>query len=258
MTKNLFVLVLLALGTAAPARAQLVVVDPGNLAQTTLIAERTLREYEVLWEQYQTFLRMAQNLGNMERYRLPAVPLTRHDPSRWQYGGPWLEGLNSGDLRGLLYRQTTRPLAIPASVLESMPLPARKSIETAYATIEITDAVAQIAANEVALTRGYSGPLQNAMASLQEDVLNPASRYHEMTAILDKVAAGALLARRQDNAMNQLLSHVLEQLLARGKRLRDTETAAMNMRLGNLREGRQAGANLINGAAADLRGWRQP
>jgi hypothetical protein len=79
-----------------------------------------------------------------------------------------------------------------------------------------------------------------------------------MTAILDKVAAGALLARRQDNATNQLLSHVLEQLLARGKRLRDSETAAMNMRLGNLRDGRQAGANLINGTAADLRGWRQP
>ena len=258
MRKSLFAVVLLVLASAAPGQAQLVVVDPGNLVQATLIAERTLREYEALWEQYQTILRMAQSLGNMERYRLPAMPLTRHDPSRWQYGAPWLQGLNSGDVRGLLYRQTARPLAAPGSVLESLPQPARKAVETAYATIEITDAVAQIAGNQVALTRGYSGPLQQATASLQDDVLNPTSRYHEMTAILDKVAAGELLARRQDNATNQLLSHVLEQLLVRGKRLRDTETAAMNMRLGNLRDGRQAGANLTSGAAADLRSWRQP
>lgn len=258
MTRRPLWLSLIVLAVAVPVRAQLVVVDPGNLAQTTLIAERTLREYEVLWEQYQTFVRMARGLGNMERYRLPSVALIAHDPSRWQYGAPWLQGLNGGDLRGLLYKQTTRPLAAPGSLLESLPLPARKAVETAYATIEITDAVAQIAGNQVALIRGYSGPLQQASASLQDDVLNPASRYHELTAILDKVAAGELLARRQDNAANQLLSHVLEQLLVRGKRLRDTEAAVMNMRLGSLRDGRQGGANLISGAAVDLRSWRQP
>lgn len=258
MTRRVVWLALILVAMAAPVRAQLVVIDPGNLAQTSLIAERTLREYETLYAQYQTFVRMAQGLGDMERYRLPSVPLTIHDPSRWPYGTPWLQGLNGGDPRGELYRQTTRPLAVPGSLLESLPPPARKAIESAYATVEITDAVAQIAGNQVALVRGYSGPLQRATTSLQDDVLNPSSRYHEMTAILDKAAAGALLARRQDNATNQLLSHVLEQLLVRGKRTRDTETAAMNMRIGSLRDGRQAGANLISGAAADLRTWRQP
>jgi hypothetical protein len=42
--------------------------------------------------------------------------------------------------------------------------------------------------------------------------------YHEITAVLDKIAGGQLIARRQDMAVNQLLSHMLEQLLARGKR----------------------------------------
>ena len=79
-----------------------------------------------------------------------------------------------------------------------------------------------------------------------------------MTAVLDKVAAGELLARRQDVATNQLLSHALEQLLARGKRVRDTEAAAMNMRLGGMMYGRAAGAGLLRGASDDLRTWRQP
>jgi conjugal transfer/entry exclusion protein len=258
MRTRVFWLTVSIVAITAPARAQLVVVDPGNLAQATLIAERTLREYETLWEQYQTIARMAQGLGNMDRYRLPSAPLTAHEPSRWQYGTPWLQGLNGGDLRGLLYKQTTRPLAVPGSLLQSLPQPARRVVETAYATIEITDAVAQIAGNQVALVRGYSGRLRQATEALQSDVVDPRSRYHELTALLDKVAAGTLIARRQDNAANQLLSHVLEQLLARGKRVRDTETAAMNMRLGSLREGRQAGATLITGSANSLRTWRQP
>ena len=52
-----------------------------------------------------------------------------------------------------------------------------------------------------------------------------------MTTVLDKIAAGELLGRRQDMAANQLLSHALEQLLARSKRLRDTEASTLNMQM---------------------------
>jgi hypothetical protein len=84
------------------------------------------------------------------------------------------------------------------------------------------------------------------------------ARYHEMTAILDKIAAGELLARRQDMAANQLLSHTLEQLLARSKRLRDTEAATLNMQLVTWRDGRAANEAFAAGAADALRIWRQP
>src|SRR5438094_10043169 len=107
---------------AWPAHAQIVVTDPGNLAQATLIAERTLREYDALWAQYQTILRMAQGLGNMDRYRMPTIGITGHDPGRWLYGAPWLQGLHSGDARGQLYEQPARALARPGD--EPAPLPA--------------------------------------------------------------------------------------------------------------------------------------
>jgi hypothetical protein len=241
-----------------PARAQVVVHDPGNFEQAVLIADRTLREYQLLREQYQTILRMAQGLGNMDRYRLPPIGINGHDPARWPYGASWLQGLNSGDARGALYRQATRRLDAPALLLQQLPPGARRAVENAYATIEITDSVAQIAGHQVALVRGYSGALQEATQALEADVLDPRPRSHEMTTVLDKVAAGELHARRQDNAMNQLLSHALEQLLVRGKRLRDTEAAMMNMRLIGMRNSRTAGASLVRGAASDLRAWRQP
>lgn len=258
MRRIAVLLILLFVLAAAPARAQLVVHDPGNFAQAVLIAERTLKEYQTLWDQYQTILRMAQSLGAMDRYRTPPIALTAHDLARWPYGAAWLQGLNSGDARGLLYRQSTRALDQPGTLLQQLPSSARRAVENAYATIEITDSIAQIAGHQVALTRGYNGPLQQAVQALQSDVLNAASSYHQLTAILDKVAAGELLARRQDVATNQLLSHTLEQLLARSKRLRDTEAATMNMLLGGMVGGREAGASLIRGAANDLRTWRQP
>jgi hypothetical protein len=246
--------------TVAPraAAAQIPVTDPGNLAQAVIIAERTLREYETLWRQYQTLLRMSQGLGAMDRYRLPSTAMSAHDPARWTYGRAWLEGLNGGDPTGAAYTQTVRRLERPAAVLELLPPDARRAVENAYATVEITDSVARLGGDQVARSRGYAATLQRAIDALEGDVLSTAPGQHEVTAILDKVAAGALIGRRQDAASNQLLSHALEQLLARGKRIRDTEAAAMNMRLGALRDGRAAGATVVRGAADDLRTWRQP
>jgi hypothetical protein len=243
---------------AAPARAQVVVVDPGNLVQAILIADRTLREYNALWQQYQTIVRMAQGLGNLQGYRIPTIATTGHDVGRWEYGRRWLQGLNSGDAAGEAYLAVARRVERPGATLARLPAPARQAIERAYATIEITDSTAQMGGHQVALVRGYTGRLQTAIAALERDVLSTATGYHEATAILDKIAGGQLVARRADMAANQLLSHVLEQQLARGKRQRDTEAATMNMRLGGLRDGRTASAAIVHGAAIDLNTWRQP
>jgi hypothetical protein len=256
--KHLIVVSTLVLAWAAPARAQFVVIDPGNLAQAILIADRTLQEYQTLLEQYQTLQRMSHGLGPLDRYRIPTIGITAHDPGRWLYGTPWLQGLNSGDARGTLYAQTTRRLERPGVLLDALPAAARTAIEHSYATIEIADSIAEIGGHQVALVRGYSGLLQQATQALEDDVLNTQPAYHDMTAVLDKVAAGEVLARRQDMATNQLLSHALEQLLVRSKRLRDTEAVTMNMRLLGMRDGRAAGTRVIAGAADDLRTWRQP
>lgn len=257
MTRLLGALVLI-FAVATPARAQLVVFDPANFAEAVLIAERTLREYLTLVQQYQTLVRMSTALGSLSRYRMPAIGATRHDPSRWPFGRPWLAGLNSGDPDGSAYWATARRLDSPAGLLQSLPPPAREALERTYATIEIADSMAQLGGHQVALIRGYGGQLDGAIAALEGDVLSSLAGTHELTAILDKVAAGELLGRRQDMAANQLLTHALEQLLARSKRQRDTETVAMNMRVGALRDGRTAGLSVTRGVGDDLRTWRQP
>lgn len=245
--------------TAGPASAQFIVNDPANTAQAIALVQKTISEYETLVRQYQTIVRMSQGLRNMERYRTAPVAFSAHNPSRWTYGGPWLTALNAGDARGDLYEQIARTVQRPsAAALSRLPPAARRVIEDAYATIEITDSIAQRGAHQVALVRGYGGRLQSVVQLLENDILSPLSELHELTVILDKVAAGELVGRRQDTASNQLLSHALEQLLAQAKRRRDTEAATMNMRLVGMQRGRAASRSYIEGSADALRTWRQP
>jgi hypothetical protein len=259
-SKRLIAVATVAVGLLArPAHGQLVVNDPLNTAQAIALVQKTISEYQTLVQQYQTIVRMSQSLQNIGRYRTVPIAFSSHDPSRFPYGAPWLTALNSGDARGDLYAQIARSLQRPdAAALARLPPDARRAGENAYATIEITDSIAQRGAHQVALVRGYGGSLQSVVQLLENDILSPASSFHQLTAILDKVTAGELVGRRQDTASNQLLSHALEQLLAQAKRRRDTEVATMNMRLVAMQRGRDVGRSYIEGSADALRTWRQP
>jgi hypothetical protein len=242
----------------AAGSAQLAVIDPANLVQTTLIAYRTQQHYAELRAEYLTVLRMAERLGNMEAYRIPTIPIGSHDVSRWTYGAPLIQALNSGDPAGTAYFSTVVPLLGTNKLPPQLSASARLALQRAYATVEITDSVAMMAAHQVALVRGYHTRIQNAVESLENDVVNSQQPYHEMTAVLDKIAAGELLARRQDMAGNQLLSNALEQLLARSKRERDTEAMSLNMQLVTWRDARAANEAFVAGTGDALKTWRQP
>ena len=106
MFRRLLLFIIVLSLTATPAHAQLVVLDPGNLVQTTLIAYRMQQHYAELRAKYLTILRMGQGLGNLDRYRIPTIPITAHDPSRWDFGRTWIQALNSGDATGAAYLST--------------------------------------------------------------------------------------------------------------------------------------------------------
>jgi conjugal transfer/entry exclusion protein len=251
---------LLILGLAVvPLRAQVVVIDPANLTQAIVIAERTLQQYDELRREYEVIQRMAQRLGGLDGYRIPPVALTVHDPARWEYGSPWVQALNSGDPGGTAYLQTAIPLGRPrASDLNRLSPTARRSFQSQYATMEITDSVAMMGAHQVALVRNFSESSRtlSKASKTTSSTLNPISP--DTTAVLDKVAAGELLGRRQDAAINQLLSMRWSSCLARSKRMRDTEAGNVNMQLLMWRDGRAANQAFVRGTGDALRNWRQP
>jgi conjugal transfer/entry exclusion protein len=258
MSRVLAISLLIAATAAAPARAQLAVIDPANLSQAVLIAERTWSHYDELRRQFDTIRRMAQGLGEMESFRLPSLPIMVHDPTRWEYGRTWLEALNNGDPEGSAYGAVTLPLEPPNEGLDRLSPAARRAFERQYSTVEITDSIARMGGHQVALIRNYYDRIQRAVEALEVDVLNGRPEFHEMTAVLDEIASGELLARRQDAATNQLLTHAVEQLLARSKRLRDTEAATINMLLTTRRDAHEVNKAFVKGTSDALRSWRQP
>src|SRR5258706_2631860 len=212
MSRRLLIVVFAVGLVAVPLRAQIVVVDPANLTQTILIAERTFQQYDQLRREFEVMQRMAQKLGFLDGYRTPPIFVTGHDPSLWEYGRPWIQALNTGDARGTAYYETALPLQRPRQAdLSRLPAAARRMFQSQYATMEITDSVALTGAHQVALVRNYSGKLQDATQELENDLVSTQSGTHELTAVLDKIAAGGLLRPRPDTAADHLPWYALQQ-----------------------------------------------
>ena len=99
---------------ATPLRAQLVVIDPCESragdsdcrahanANTSRSSTSTARSCG--WP------RVSETLTPIAFRRLAT---TSHDTRRWEYGRPWLQGLNSGDAAGGAYMQVARRLDRP-------------------------------------------------------------------------------------------------------------------------------------------------
>src|SRR4029453_3351308 len=137
MFRKLLLFVAVASLIPPPANAQLFVFDPGNLVEATLIAYRMQQHYAELRAQFLTILRMGQGLGNLDRYRIATIPITAHDPGRWDFGRPWIQALNSGDATGEAYLSTALPLLRPTITPANLTAAARRTLERQYATIEI-------------------------------------------------------------------------------------------------------------------------
>jgi hypothetical protein len=239
-------------------QAQVAVFDPANLIQTVLTATRTLNEYRVLVEQYRVIVEMATKMsGDLSRYRTPPFTASRHDAARYQYGGPLLEALNSGDARGAIFERVLGTLPELGPAVSQLPADARRAVTGQQAALEIANSILQRAIHQRALVGGFSGELNAAIQALENDITNPRTAYHYLTARLDLLTAGELIARRQQTAENQVTSHTLELLLDQSRRKRDTEVVVMRMRLNALQYG-EGQNGLVAGAAADLQTWRQP
>ena len=194
----------------------------------------------------------------MDGYRIPPIGLTGHNTGQWLYGRHGLPDSTAVTPPASAYRATALPLERPGACGPTDRGRASGIRAAVRATSRSLTPSRRWAGIRSACPRTYSRPAPAAVQALERDVLSPASSYHEMTAILDKIAAGELLGRRQDMTANQLLSHALEQLLARSKRLRDSEAAAINMQLVTWRDGDAANQAFRGGMGDALRTWRQP
>ena len=257
--KKTIATLLLVLMIAPPTSAQMIVLDPSNLARAVEIAQRTLQTYYLMQQQFETLQRMGKIAsGQMNvKYRIPGVATFGHNTAEFEFAREWLEALNAGDARGTKYFRNAQVLKRPGNLFNALPDAAKQMIRSAYATVEVLDSVTMMGGHQAAIIRAYQGELQRLVSALEHDITSPNPDMHELTAVADKVAVGSLIARRQDMAANQLTSNILEQLLAQNKRTRDADVAALNRAFVQMQSG-GIDTSIVDGSASALRNWRIP
>jgi hypothetical protein len=246
---------------ASSISAQVVVNDPAVTARNTITA--MVKEYLVALqrEQHSLLRRMATRLStytNLAKYALRESPRWRTHGGDFLFAGAYNDALIFGDAGGTAYVGLTHRLLSAAGDLSRLPAGARRSLLARLATVELTDAAAIAATHDSGQLRlnGRRRELQ-AIDALEADVIDP-SNEQSATAVLDKISGSVVIGVRQRQARAQLLAGIVEQLLVEGKRARDSEAAAMNMRLVTWRDGRAANEAFVAGSADALRTWRQP
>jgi hypothetical protein len=251
----------LALGFQ-PAWAQWVVNDPSTTARNTVTAvlKRTL--LSTLNLERERLRLMAQRLSeytSLDKFATPDPPRWRtHGSEDFLFSQAYNDALIFGDPQGAAYLAVSQPVADPREVLRRLSPEARGALLAQLATLDAADATAIAGIHQTGQLR-FNGRKHElpAIDALEAHVIDP-SPEQSTTAVLDKISAAVLIETRQKQARLQLLAAVAEQLIVENKRSRDAEAAAMNMQLNRLRDGRAANTSLLSGAAADLRGWRQP
>ena len=261
MTRRIVAFALTLVGlTASTASAQFVVTDVATTAQNRITAALKELQYQVQVRQHDRIFEMARRLSaltNLRKYAVSNVPRWRTHGGDFFFAMPYLDALISGDPTGAAYARMVATLE-PATRVAQLPPSARRAFLSRLAIIEGMDAISMAATHTTGQLRlgGRRTELQ-AIDDLESDVINP-SAQQSATAVLDKISGATLVGARQRQARIQLLSEVLEQLLADNKQMRDSEAAVLNMQLVRWRDGQTADAAFVAGSGDALRTWRQP
>ena len=247
-------------GTGSAASAQWIVHDAATTAQNRITAALKEIQYQVQLRQHDRIFAMARRLSaltNLRKYALSNVPRWRTHGGDFFFAMPDLDALTFGDPSGAAYTRMVAGLEQAARVAQ-LPPSARRAFLSRLAIVEGMDAVAMAATHTSGQFRlgGRRTELQ-AIDDLEGDVIDPSS-HQSATAVLGKISGASLVGARQRQARIQLLSEVLEQLLADNKQVRDSEAAVLNMQLVRWRDGRAADAAFVAGSAHALSTWRQP
>lgn len=245
-------LILLLIPSVVSAQG-LPVFDVQAILETIRIVKQVQQTYEWTRQQYETVQRLGRPAPSLNRYLIPGLPLFGHDASKYGFAMQLLQALNSGDAGGVGYTAASQRLLIPSAVFYALPTAEQQVLRAAYAGIEISDSVSTMSAHQVGIVRTYHSGLQTQIDALESDTVSGPS---SLTANLDKVAVGQLIARRQDNTANQLISSLVEQQLVAAKRKRDSDVGRMNMIINQQNDNGAASQALVSGATSTIRGWR--
>ena len=231
------------------ASAQWVVNDPALTGKSVVIAA-TQEVIRTIEEDKQAVLRrLGRSLSifvSLGRYVVANIPQWR----TWRQYDPipealaFMDALNGGVGPGVEVVAPARPALDP-----EMDLPT--AVRAGLAVLDMADSVLVAGVDQTGRIRGARKSEREAFAALD---LAVGSLGGSATARADVLSAAALMSAQQKQTRLALMAPMVEQLVVDAIRARQADTATLRMRQAAL----TVGPSVVEGAAADLRAWRQP
>ena len=237
----------------------LTVFDPSVYAEAATEVGKMVQQYNQLVEtyrmitsQYNQMLWMAQSLpGGLARFRTIPTPWFQASATN-TYGttGGWIAAINSGANVAGGYQDATEPLLPYGAALAKVPADQLDRLEKHYATIELTDGANQQAIETIGTLRANAPEIEAAIQNLENDSLTSDPDYNTEIAVLNKINAASVIALRNGQDTNQLLTALAEHQIIEAKRQRDAEVKAINSHIDLVGQG---GA-ILNGQSSNWTG----
>jgi hypothetical protein len=247
-----------------------VVFDPTNYHQALLRYAELIAHlnqlratYAQIVTAYQLAQRMSQGLSNMRlRYATSWSPWGVGSAQN-TYGntGPWINGINTGDLSTILTGFAEASSALSAyspALLAAMPPAEARRIQSDLATIELIDGAAQNAMSTIGGIRSRALETTNSISNLQNDSFSGDPGLNSEVGVLNKVNATNVLSLQNAQDTNKLLVAILEQQTILSKQLRDSTTNIANADIDRRQSGPNLNQQLTSGVGQALTAYTLP
>lgn len=236
------VLCLSLLFGATIARAQffgigITVFDPSVYVEAVEQVANLIKQYNQLVEtykmitnQYNQMLWMAKMLpGSLTRFRAIRTPWFLSSASD-TYGttAGWISAINSGANVLAGYQSAIDKLLSYGAALGKIPANQLSRLQKHYGTIELSDGATQDGIATVGTLRSNAPLVENAIQNLEDASLDSSPDFNTEIAVLNKINAASVIALRNGQDTNKLLTALAEQQFVASKRQRDSEAQAVN------------------------------
>jgi hypothetical protein len=228
--------------------AQLPVFDASVFAQALLEVSKLTAQYNELVEtyqmitnQYNQMLWMAKELpDNLAHFRAIQTPWFLSAATN-TYGttGGWIGAINTGSNVPFGYQSATEQLMPYGAALAFVPADQLDRLEKHYATIELTDGANEDGMETIGTLRTNAPEVESAIQYLENDSLDSDPDFNTEIAVLEKINAANVIALRNGQDTNKLLTALAEQQLIDAKRKRDAEVKAINTHIELMGQGTQ-------------------
>ena len=224
-----------------------------QLVQLEQQYQQLVQTYQMITNQYTQMLWMARQIpvNMIARYRAIRTPWTLFSaPNTYGTTGGWMSAVNSGAGVGAGYFAASERLLAYGAALANVPADQLDRLQKHYATIELTDGANQEGLQTLGTLRANAPLVESAIQGLENDSLSSDPNYNTEIGVLNKINAATVIALRNGQDSNKLLTALAEQQLIEAKRQRDAEVKAINTHIQFMGRGQA----ILNGQSSNWTG----